>query len=205
MEKVAESRAEQGERTRERIIDAAARLFVRKGYAATSIADLASAVEMTKGALYHHFDGKEAIFSAVLETIRATWSRTVAKETLVARNARDRLGALLDSQARFLQANESFCILLSGLMTELEESQPELHAALQKVYGELVRFIEQIVRKGQEAGEIRSDLDARLTALSIVGTIRGTACSRPLAERRTIDYPEIMGAVKKVVLKGLEP
>ena len=55
----------QSEQTRQRIIEAAAQLFVRKGFYGTSIADLAQATGLTKGALYHHFENKDAIFDSI--------------------------------------------------------------------------------------------------------------------------------------------
>ena len=61
----------QSEQTQEKIIEAATQLFVRKGFYGTSISDLAQATDLTKGALYHHFENKEAIFFAVIESVRA--------------------------------------------------------------------------------------------------------------------------------------
>jgi AcrR family transcriptional regulator len=197
------SRALQSEHTRERIVEAAARLFVRNGYIATSIADLAGAVEVTKGALYHHFESKEAIFFAVIEKIRVTWRDSVARKVAGSHDAIDRLSALLDNHALFLERNEAFCLVLNGMMTELEGVRPELAAALQQVYGELTRFVEQIIRKGQAAGQVREDIDAALAALTIVGMLRGTACSRPISERELVDYRTIMATLKKVLITGL--
>jgi AcrR family transcriptional regulator len=53
--------------TRERILDAAEALFARNGLAGTPVRDIARAVELTPASLYNHFDGKQAIYDAVLE------------------------------------------------------------------------------------------------------------------------------------------
>jgi len=55
------------EDTREKLLDAAAEVFAEKGYANTSMDDVAAAAGMTKGALYWNFDGKEALFHALLD------------------------------------------------------------------------------------------------------------------------------------------
>lgn len=58
-----------GEVTRERLLAVAERLFVRQGYEAVSIERIVRAAGMTKGAYYHHFADKLAIFRAVFEKI----------------------------------------------------------------------------------------------------------------------------------------
>ena len=193
----------QSEQTRDRIVLAAAGLFARKGYSATSIADIAREVEVTKGALYHHFAGKEAIFFAVVDRIRKTWRSVVAREVVSSRDAVERLEILLDRQALFLQTDETFCLVLNGLMSEMDGVNADFLGVLQDVYSELAKFIEQIIVHGQQAGQIRKDLEPGLTALSLVGMLRGTGCSRPISERMKIDYTAMMDVLKKVVVKGL--
>jgi len=53
--------------TRERIVDAADRLFYERGYEPTSFADIANAVEISRGNFYHHFKSKDDILHAVIE------------------------------------------------------------------------------------------------------------------------------------------
>ncbi|MEW5816884.1 MAG: TetR/AcrR family transcriptional regulator [Spirochaetota bacterium] len=195
----------QSEQTRERIIATATRLFIRKGFYATSIADLARSVKVTKGALYHHFENKDAIFFAVIETIRKTWKDGVARGVLKSKDALTRLAVLLDNHARLMAQNETFCLVLNSLMMEMEGVNPAFIITLQEIYVELVRFIEQIIRKGQTARQIRSDLDAKLTAFHIVGMLRGTGCSRPIFARLDVDYLSLIETLKKVLLSGLKP
>jgi AcrR family transcriptional regulator len=55
------------EATRAALLDEATALFAERGYAATSLEDVASASRVTRGAVYHHFAGKQALFEAVLQ------------------------------------------------------------------------------------------------------------------------------------------
>jgi AcrR family transcriptional regulator len=197
------ARALQSESTRERIVQAATQLFLRKGFAATSIADLAEAVEVTKGALYHHFESKEAIFSAVVGAIKRTWRNAVAREVVASRDPIQMLEKLLESHARFLEKNESFCLVLNSLSVEMQGVNPDLLSELQSAYADMARFIEQILRKGRETGRIRSDVDLKHASLTIVGMLRGTGCSRPAAERVKYDYATTMDVLKKIVVQGL--
>ena len=52
---------------RERLLDAAAAVFAKRGYRATTVDDLAAAAGLTKGAVYWNFPSKEAVFSALIE------------------------------------------------------------------------------------------------------------------------------------------
>jgi len=59
------TKAEQSEATTERLIAVARRLFSERGYAHTATEDIVAAAGVTRGALYHHFPGKDALFGAV--------------------------------------------------------------------------------------------------------------------------------------------
>ncbi|MEV5606592.1 ScbR family autoregulator-binding transcription factor [Streptomyces sp. NPDC052299] len=73
---------ERSERTRRRLVDAAAELFTRSGYASATLGQIAAAAGVTKGALYFHFPSKEALADAV-----ALHGRTLLREFLDERHA----------------------------------------------------------------------------------------------------------------------
>ena len=62
-------RLEYSESTRRALVDGAIDLFTRRGYAATSLDEIARRARVTKGALYHHFTGKQALFEAVFDVV----------------------------------------------------------------------------------------------------------------------------------------
>jgi len=71
------TRSEGRERTRERLLDAAARVFARKGYAGASVEEIAESAGYSTGALYSNFDGKEQLF---LELLSSRRSRGIARQ-----------------------------------------------------------------------------------------------------------------------------
>jgi len=72
-------RSEHAEATRRAVLAAARSLFGRKGYAQASVDEIADAARVTKGAVYHHFAGKEALFRAVYSEVEAeAQARTAA-------------------------------------------------------------------------------------------------------------------------------
>src|SRR5437773_5827824 len=67
MQDVKSRREMYSEATRAALLDAATTLFAERGYAGTSLEDVATAARVTRGAVYHHFAGKQALFEAVLD------------------------------------------------------------------------------------------------------------------------------------------
>src|SRR5947208_12945012 len=62
-------RADYSESTRQALVDSAVEMFAKRGYAATSLDAIAKRARVTKGALYHHFSGKQALFEAAFEAV----------------------------------------------------------------------------------------------------------------------------------------
>ena len=74
-----QSRADQASQTRAALLDAARQLFVERGYFATGTEDIVSRAGVgTRGALYHHFADKEALFTAVLHEVQASLGSAIA-------------------------------------------------------------------------------------------------------------------------------
>jgi AcrR family transcriptional regulator len=65
-------RLEYSESTRDALVDSAVELFTKRGYAATSLDEVARKARVTKGALYHHFSGKQALFEAAFDVVEGT-------------------------------------------------------------------------------------------------------------------------------------
>jgi AcrR family transcriptional regulator len=81
------------------LIDVATELFATNGYEATAIPALLQVAGVSRGALYHHFESKEALFEAVLKAVEA---RVMARVTRSARAANDPLDALRRGSAAYL-------------------------------------------------------------------------------------------------------
>ncbi|MGK5558817.1 TetR family transcriptional regulator [Actinomadura kijaniata] len=93
------SRREQySEETRTALLDAATRRFAEHGFAGTSLEDVASDIRATRGAVYHHFANKTALFQAVFERLEEEAVRQIAEAA----------GAHSDPWAAALTAQEKF-------------------------------------------------------------------------------------------------
>lgn len=81
--------------TRELLVSEAKTLFEQKGYADTSLADICAAAGTTKGALFHHFDNKEALFKHVWENLQMEMDADARREANAARSLSDPYAAFL--------------------------------------------------------------------------------------------------------------
>lgn len=94
-------RVRQAEATRDLLIEVARQNFTQHGYAATSIDDIIQQAGVARGALYHHFAGKETLFRAVYETVEgeviARVMQAAASQTSPWDAVRAGLSAFLDA------------------------------------------------------------------------------------------------------------
>jgi AcrR family transcriptional regulator len=94
-------RERQAEATRELLVAVARERFTNQGYAATSIEDIVQRAGVAKGALYHHFSGKDTLFRAVYEAVQADVVSAVMAAALAAQEpwagVRAGLSAFLDA------------------------------------------------------------------------------------------------------------
>jgi AcrR family transcriptional regulator len=92
-------RVEQGQATRAALIGVAIELFAANGYDGTAIPAVLDAAGVSRGALYHHFESKEALFEAVLQSVEA---QATVKVTRAAGGATDPLDGLRRGCAAYL-------------------------------------------------------------------------------------------------------
>ncbi|HEV2769989.1 MAG TPA: helix-turn-helix domain-containing protein [Solirubrobacteraceae bacterium] len=79
-------RAEQTEATRRALVDAARALFAERGYADVATEEIVRQARVTRGALYHHFRGKEDLFRAVFEEINGELAERAAQGAMAAQD-----------------------------------------------------------------------------------------------------------------------
>jgi AcrR family transcriptional regulator len=93
--------AERRAATIEAILKAARRLFGERGFAATTMDDIAEAAHVAKGAVYHHFTTKEALFEAVFEAVSHDIMLDIER---AARTEKDMLAAMVTGTAHYFTA-----------------------------------------------------------------------------------------------------
>jgi AcrR family transcriptional regulator len=106
------TQAERLQATRNAILQAASELFGRQGYTATTVDDIAAAAGVAKGAVYHHFRGKERLFETVLEATTAQLAAEVAQKAASAADVWDSVAVATEAYFRLAAVGAAAQIVL---------------------------------------------------------------------------------------------
>lgn len=167
---------QQADRTREQLLETARRLFVEKGFADTPLEELVSRAGMTRGALYHHFKDKRALFEAVVEREIDKVGNRVAGLSRVeaARQFRHKR-----HPTRYVAALEVLLDELSDPATRrlvLVEAPSVLGRARlgEWLHGHVFRVVRRVVQARSEEGSVPPHLVEPLAQL-LIGAIQEAA------------------------------
>jgi TetR/AcrR family transcriptional repressor of nem operon len=165
--------ATKGELTKQKIIDDAAKIFQRKGFGATSVNDLLSVTGATKGNLYFHFSGKEAVGIAVLSRESERFMQFL-DDTLSGETPADCLDNFFTMALRKHQKTGFVGGCLFGnTALEASDTSPVYAQTVFDVFDRWIGKIQSKVADAQDLGLIRGDLPAEHLAQMIVATIEG--------------------------------
>jgi len=161
------------ERTRERLLQAAFEEIYRSGYRSADLDAILAAAGVTRGALYYHFDNKEALGYAVVDEVIA--SNLHQKWVLPLRNAKDPIEVLvriIQSESLKREDVRRGCPLLnlSQEMSGLDEGFRRRTARLYKDWHDAMA---EALREGQKRGVVRSDIDANEIATFLMAAWEG--------------------------------
>jgi AcrR family transcriptional regulator len=197
-----------GPERRRQILEGAKKVFAARGYHDTNISHICDDLGIARGTLYQYFDGKKAVFVAVVEEmldrvrkaveaepkIQIPGGTAMAAETVVAYGAaslRRVLGAVFEDEA-------SLRILVReavGLDVQIDSILAAIDAIV------VDRFAEDLAAV-QRAGVVRADLDPRTAALFIVGGIQKLALDA-LRSQRPLDLDDLAERVTRLHFLGL--
>ena len=162
-------------------------LFAQRGYHGTSVAKIAEATGLTKGALYWYFKGKEDLFLTVLDCIRTHWRDAIISRVEASDGVRDKLEQLFDATSEMVASEENpYSMHLFLVAAGAQPEMTEFEDAIKSAYAEYMKLISDTIRNGQEEGEIRRDIDAESAALGIIGCLEGIVLQARLHPPATV-------------------
>jgi AcrR family transcriptional regulator len=182
--------------TRARILDCAAAAFARDGYDGTSLNEVIRESGLTKGAFYFHFRSKEELALATFRSKQEQLVERALAEAGTQPHALAELAATLRTRVRLYREDPSLrCILRIGAELGAKAGPGSEFARFQEL---TIESFASLVRRGQEEGIVRGDLDPRATGEAIFAAMLGVdRVSRLLSggadlERRTEELLQLL-------------
>lgn len=154
---------------RETIIKTAARIFQEKGYAETSMRDIADAVGILKGSLYHHIASKEDMLYEIIDRfVDRMIEKAEARRASETLSPRELLEAILVDILEVIRDERDFIEVYFHERRHLSEKRWKAIEKKRSVYEEMVR---EILRRGQRDGSLRAEFDERIVTLALFGMV----------------------------------
>jgi AcrR family transcriptional regulator len=161
-------RQARSEATRRKIITSAVELFNEIGYPATGLGDIIERAEMTKGALYYHFDSKESLATAIIEEGSIRLSEAFNNIAAASAPALENIIHGVFVVADLLSTDQ---VARSG--TQLLRAFGEFNDAAARTYSGWVEEMTERSRQAIEEGDLRAELDPHSVGETIVGLMLG--------------------------------
>jgi TetR/AcrR family transcriptional regulator, cholesterol catabolism regulator len=169
-----EHRQEHRQEPRQEILRTSARLFQQRGYDATSMNDVAAALKLSKGGLYHHFQSKdEILFHIMSHAMEITEERVinVVRRIDISRpdGAEERLRTLIRLHIEVVLSPEDREITV--MLHENHPLPPSLRRKINARKKDYVHFVENLIAEVQRKRGSPSKVTPRAAAFALVGMI----------------------------------
>jgi TetR/AcrR family transcriptional repressor of nem operon len=163
------------EGTRQRLLQAAFREVYRYGFQSAGIDSILAATNVTKGALYYHFENKEALGHAIIEEIVAEitkdrWLRPLGESK--DENPIDALIGIVRAIPSRPRDVKRGCPLVN-LTQEMSQLNEQFRKRLERIFKAWQQGIATLLREGQDTGTVRRDLVPEETASFLIAMIEG--------------------------------
>jgi TetR/AcrR family transcriptional regulator, transcriptional repressor for nem operon len=172
-----------GEETRRLIVEKSAPLFNQRGYEGCSMADVMAATGLEKGGVYRHFRSKEELAQ---EVFRYSVARSMRARIPLRREGESALEALRAMVQQFVEAPNGVaggCPLMNTAI-DSDDGNPKLRALARRGFAAWRRRIVQVVRCGQDEGEIAAEVDPMWLADTLIAQLEGALMLSRLEGRR---------------------
>ncbi len=153
---------------RQRLMEAAIRLFTNRGYAATSVREIVEMAGVTKPALYYHFESKEGIYLAILDDLVKVAEHVIAASRAVEGTARERIQGFLTHTFEHFEKRRAEVRMINSVFWGPAQGVPPFD--FDTFHGMFQGFVREVVVEGIATGELRA-ADPEAVTLTIVGVL----------------------------------
>lgn len=184
------------------VLDAAERLFVRKGYNSTTVDEIATEAGLTKGAIYFHFADKNNVLMALIDRAeQRVIAPLIGKLTAGHQRPGDKLIVYLHywAQVGIEQRETMFLPILMSL--EFTGTGDQIEKRLTRMYERIYEVLTAIIAKGHQDGSIRKQAAPREQAAILIAMMEGMLLEW-LRRTDSINGPAIVRAMRAMLLTG---
>jgi len=187
----------------ERLLNAAMKLFVKKGYKGSSVAEITKEAGLTRGALYCHFETKEHLAREIIKLFEEKYLNSmmnyVEKE---GKDASDKFQKMMRFNVWFAGEHPDLCLFMTVISAEMVGSRNRLEPYLKSVYRKWSEFIAGILKDGRRAGEFKREIDPQMMAWVIIGVHDGVLLQKEM-NRETIDLQAYTKQFRNLIISGV--
>ncbi len=197
-----DERFTKSERTRQRILDAAAKVFRQQGYAHARLSDIAEQAGMQAGSLYYHFSGREDLVAEILRLgIETSWQHVREALDDLPEDAApvERLAVAIRAHTLSVLEISDYASAQARIVGQVPPEVRKGHMADQRSYG---AYWHGLISAAVEAGELRADVDPFVVRMLILGALNWTA--EWYTAGRGVDAAAIADHAVAMVLDGLQ-
>jgi TetR/AcrR family transcriptional regulator, cholesterol catabolism regulator len=157
--------------SRQEILRTAARLFQQRGYDATSMNDVAAALKLSKGGLYHHFQSKDEILFEIMDHAMQITQERVLNPVRGIADPEDRLRALIRLHIEVVLSPRDREITV--MLHENHPLPPALRKRINSRKKDYVHFLENLMAEVQEKArhQTKTKVSPRAAAFALLGMI----------------------------------
>jgi AcrR family transcriptional regulator len=164
------SRSNNSERTRQKILDAALRLFADHGYAGASTQAIIEASRVTKPVLYYHFGSKAGLFRAVVDRAENQLLEMISRIKGEVKNTPERLVEICAAMFQFACDRPEVMSLAVDLLLQAKEQGPPHKHCFGKAQ-KRIAVIQDVMEQGKAERTLRNQFDSRQLAVGFLGMI----------------------------------
>ena len=143
---------EQGQRTRQTIIDVTTRLFASRGYAGTSLDLIAKEAKTSKSSIFWHFENKEDLLFTVVDKAMSDWEMEAGNLILAEPDPPSQLERLIDEYRNLAMNRPDTLRLLLGLLLETADANENVKKRFRQMYRGYRNSIRLVLEEGLRAG-----------------------------------------------------
>ena len=196
------SNQERREQSIEQVLESALKLFVSRGYAATSIDDIARKAGLTKGAVYFYFKGKSALLLELISHSAALYEGIFSRMRASSASAAGQLELFVDWAAEIGAQNNELLLLPVLMSMEIGSRDDAVEKALNRLYDSYHEEMERVIKQGQGSGEFAVDIFPREQAAILVALTDGMLFEW-FRRRKKLSGSQLIQSAKTLIFNGL--